>query len=232
MRKLTTQEFIDKANRIHNNKYDYSKVNYIRSSQKVKIICKQHGEFKKTPNDHINGQGCKKCTYIKLQIRRKLTTQEFIDKANRIHNNKYDYSKVNYINNHTKIKIICPKHDEFLQTPNVHLLNSGCPKCSHTVSKGQIKWLNNLEKENNIIIERNLTIHIGNKYFYPDGFHKPTNTWYEYNGYYFHGHPGHYNLNDINKVNKKTFGELYQKTLEKEKTIKSAGYNLITKWGN
>ena len=160
-----------------------------------------------------------------------LTTREFIDKAKLIHGSKYNYSKVNYINNHTKIKIICPKHDEFLQTPNVHLLNSGCPKCSHTVSKGQIKWLNNLEKENNIIIERNLTIHIGNKYFYPDGFYKPTNTWYEYNGYYFHGHPDKYNPNDINKINNKTFGELYKQTLNKERIIKNAGYNLIIKWG-
>ena len=124
MKKLTLKDFIDKANLIHNNKYDYSKVNYINNSTKVCIICPEHGEFWQTPRNHLIGQGCPLCNGTF-----KLTNQEFIEKANLIHNNKYDYSKVKYVNNNTKVCIICPKHGEFWQTPHHHLNGHGCSKC-------------------------------------------------------------------------------------------------------
>ena len=60
----------------------------------------------------------------------KLTKQEFINKASKIHNNKYDYSNIEYKNISTKIKIICPIHGEFEQSPSKHLIGQGCPKCS------------------------------------------------------------------------------------------------------
>ena len=55
------KSFINKSNRIHRNTYDYSKVNYINSKEKVEIICKNHGSFFQEPNYHILGQGCPKC---------------------------------------------------------------------------------------------------------------------------------------------------------------------------
>lgn len=61
---------------------------------------------------------------------KRLTKQEFIEKARAKHGCKYDYSKVEYINNHTKVCIICPEHGEFWQTPNKHLSGQGCPKCA------------------------------------------------------------------------------------------------------
>ena len=124
MKKLTLKDFIDKANLIHNNKYDYSKVEYVNNSTKVCIICPEHGEFWQTPRNHLIGQGCPLCNGTF-----KLTNQEFIEKANLIHNNKYDYSKVKYVNNNTKVCIICPKHGEFWQTPHHHLNGHGCSKC-------------------------------------------------------------------------------------------------------
>jgi hypothetical protein len=55
-----TKDFIDKVILVHGEKYDYSKVEYINARTKITIICKVHGEFQKTPNDHLNGkQGCK-----------------------------------------------------------------------------------------------------------------------------------------------------------------------------
>ena len=60
---------------------------------------------------------------------KKLTNNEFIKKAREIHGDKYDYSKVDYINNKTKVCIICPEHGEFWQKPNYHLSACGCPKC-------------------------------------------------------------------------------------------------------
>ena len=116
MKKLTTNEFIEKSRKVHGDKYDYSKVNYVNAKTKVCIICPIHGEFWQTPDLHLQGSGCSLCGG-KIQ----LSEDEFIRRANLVHNNKYDYSKVNYINYHTKICIICPIHGEFWQEPANHL---------------------------------------------------------------------------------------------------------------
>lgn len=125
MKKLTTEEFINKAKEIHGDKYDYSNVEYKGSKMKVCIICPKHGEFWQKPSKHLQGQGCPKC------VNKNITTEEFIIKAKEIHGNKYNYSKVNYLNNHTKVCIICLKHGEFFLTPSEHINNVyGCPICS------------------------------------------------------------------------------------------------------
>lgn len=80
-------------------------------------------------HNHLNGSNCPKCATISSHKLFTLTTDQFIYKANLVHNNAYDYSLVNYINNYTKVKIICPKHGLFYQTPNNHLAGDGCPKC-------------------------------------------------------------------------------------------------------
>ena len=124
--KLTQEEFIKKARHIHNDKYDYSKVQYVNSQTKVCIICPEHGEFWQTPSSHLDRQGCRKC-YGNY----KSNTEEFIEKAKKIHGDKYDYSKVQYVNNKTKVCIICPIHGEFWQKPNVHLRGNGCINCKY-----------------------------------------------------------------------------------------------------
>jgi len=122
----TTREFIEKVKKIHNNnKYDYSKVNYEKANEKVIIICPEHGEFEQIPDSHLRGRGCPKC------VNKNVTTKEFIKKAKKIHGEKYNYSLVNYINNHLKIKILCPEHGIFEQIPNTHLNGCGCLKCTH-----------------------------------------------------------------------------------------------------
>jgi hypothetical protein len=122
----TKDEFITKANMVHNNKYDYSLTQYVNNKTKVKIICPEHGEFEARPDNHLNNKtGCPKCANNILY-----TIKDFIEKAKIIHNNKYDYSKVNYITAHKKIIIICPVHGEFEQEPTSHLLGIGCSKCS------------------------------------------------------------------------------------------------------
>ena len=129
MKKKTTKEFIEQARAIHGDKYDYSKAEYIGANVKICIICPIHGEFWQTPSSHIRGKGCHKCAIDNIT----LTTEIFIKKAKAIHGDKYDYSKVNYVNNHTPICIICPKHGEFWQLPMVHLRpnKGGCLKCSY-----------------------------------------------------------------------------------------------------
>jgi len=68
-RKLTTEEFIERAKKIHGDKYDYSEVNYINAKIKVEIICKIHGHFFKNPFDHLSGQGCPLCGELRRIIR-------------------------------------------------------------------------------------------------------------------------------------------------------------------
>lgn len=123
--KLKSKNFILNATKIHNNEFDYSLVEYINSYTKVKIICKEHGIFEQNPNSHLNGQKCKKCVIEN----NKLTNEEFIEKSNIVHNNKYDYSLVNYINNIIDVDIICKEHGIFQQRPSNHLTGNGCKEC-------------------------------------------------------------------------------------------------------
>lgn len=122
---MSTEYFIEKASIIHSNKYDYSKVNYTEPKTKVCIICPKHGEFWQTPNSHLNGNGCPKCKSDKA----KSSKDKFIEKSIKVHSCKYDYSKVEYINNSTKVCIICPEHGEFYIRPHHHICGRGCPKC-------------------------------------------------------------------------------------------------------
>jgi very-short-patch-repair endonuclease len=122
-------DFIKKANNVHDDKYDYILAEYINNKTKIKILCPVHGVFKQTPDNHVHNRGCPICG---IEINRQhhfLTTNNFINKANKIHNNKYDYSLVSYIDTKTKIKIICPIHGIFEQIPQSHLSGSGCSKC-------------------------------------------------------------------------------------------------------
>jgi len=147
MKKLTTKTFIQKAKQVHGNKYDYSKVEYINSKTKVCIICPIHGSFYQTPYNHLNGHICNKCAYI---IRSQSTRQQlenFIQKANQVHCCYFDYSQVIYVNNKTKVCIVCPVHGKFYQTPSNHLNGCSCPNCHSSKGELQIKrWL----LENNI----------------------------------------------------------------------------------
>ena len=139
----TTEEFIRKAKEVHGDKYDYSKVKYVNVRTKVCIVCPEHGEFQQIPSNHLNGQGCPKCA----QEKHNSTTEEFIRKAKEVHGDKYDYSKVEYVNAYTKVRIICPIHGDFEQNAHSHLNGRGCPKCNESqMEKNTAKFL----EENNI----------------------------------------------------------------------------------
>jgi len=129
MKRKTTEQFIIEARKIHGDKYDYSLVEYIGAHHKINIICKQHDKFKQTPHHHLNSHGCKKCNYINQSNKQKMDLNNFITRSNIIHNNKYDYSLVEYKNNCTKVKIICPIHGVFNQIPQDHLKGCGCSEC-------------------------------------------------------------------------------------------------------
>ena len=144
---MTKNEYIKEFNKKHNNKYDYSLIEYKKTKDKVKIICPHHGIFEQRLDSH-KISGCPYCSSIKL------TKNEFINKSKNIHGNKYDYSLVEYVNMLTPVKIICEKHGIFEKIPNGHLYSKqGCPICS------------NKKITTEIFINKCKEIH-GNKYDY------------------------------------------------------------------
>lgn len=200
------EQYIEKSIKTHGNKYDYSKVVYINAKTPVCIICPEHGEFWQTPNNHLCGNGCPRCSgknkdteeFIEeirnkfgdvydfskakytgsknditllyngkevtakaskfLAAKKPITfsrvrcQNDFIEKARKIHQNKYDYSKVKYINNTTNVCIICPEHGEFWQTPATHLSGSGCKECK--ISKLEERVLRFLKEKNETVIHQ------------------------------------------------------------------------------
>jgi hypothetical protein len=134
--KSNNKDFIEKSNKIHDNKYDYSLVDYINNKTKIKIICPIHGIFEQRPDTHIKKQGCRECGILNRIKKQSNNNEIFIHKANKIHGNKYDYSLVDYETNKNKVTIKCLNHGIFKQRPNNHLNGDGCPYCSN--SKGEM----------------------------------------------------------------------------------------------
>ena len=182
MKKLTAEEFINKSNKKHNHKYTYSKLNYQNNKIKVTIICPIHGEFQQRPSDHINGQGCPECKKKTIGDLWRNDINIIIDKCKNVHNNKYDYSLIKkYNNTDTKVKIICPKHGLFEQTPNGHLSGRGCQKCN--MSKGETNIKKILEENNVKYIHQKIFKNCKNISYLPFDFYLPIhNLCVEYDG--------------------------------------------------
>ncbi len=142
---MTHEEFIKRSLEVHGDKYDYSITKYINSRINVNIICKKegHGIFSVNPTGHLKGNECWKCKVDKS----KTSLEEFVERSNKIHNNKYDYSKVIYVNWETNVEIICKKHNSFFQYPSAHLAGRGCPLC---INKSESKVYDELIKKYNI----------------------------------------------------------------------------------
>ena len=148
----TTQEWVKRAQQIHKDKYDYSKVEYINAHTKVCIICPIHGEFWQRPSSHIDGCGCPNCRYDVLSQKYALTKEEFVKRAISVHGDKYDYSKVEYKNDNDKVCIICPIHGEFWQNAKGHIWNhQGCPLCKRSKME---EFVELVLTENNIVFEK------------------------------------------------------------------------------
>jgi predicted nucleic acid-binding Zn-ribbon protein len=123
------EEFIRRAKEKHGNRYDYSKVVFSTLKDKVTIICKEHGEFMQTANDHVLYRGCPKCGVLKRVKSKTKDTEWFINKASKLHSNKYLYDKTVYKKAAEKVTITCPEHGDFQQKPIQHTTGQGCPDC-------------------------------------------------------------------------------------------------------
>lgn len=128
MKKNNINDLVLKFNKIHKDKYNYSKSKYLNNRTKIEIICKEHGSFWQIPCSHSNGHGCPYCSKNK-----KMNNTEFIEKSKLVHGDLYSYENIDYKNNSTPIDIICKKHGVFKQTPAKHLISRGCSECGGSV---------------------------------------------------------------------------------------------------
>lgn len=140
--RLTEKQVIEKANKVHNNRYGYGNLQYKSFHESITVNCSLHGEFNQSLANHLAGKGCPTCKFEKLSNLYKSSKEEFIKKATAIHGNKYDYSKFIYKNNSSKSIIRCLKHGEFEQTANSHLYKkAGCPKCSKVYQYDTLEFI-------------------------------------------------------------------------------------------
>ena len=128
---MTKQEkFIQKAKKLHSGKYTYDKSTYISNTTNLIITCPKHGDFNQSPKAHLQGSGCRECSKERLSKKYSMGVEEFIKKANKVHDSKYDYSKTIYKATSKKVTIICPEHGEFEQMAGNHLRGFGCNRCN------------------------------------------------------------------------------------------------------
>jgi hypothetical protein len=173
----TTEQFISDSIKKHGGFYDYSKVKYEKNNIPVEIICNIHGPFFQQPSVHLNGGKCPICA----DENKKLTKIQFIINSIKKHSDFYDYSKSIYINNYTKLEIICPIHGSFYQTPNFHMLGQGCPSCKKSIMEEKIARI--LENNNIIFIRQKKFENCKNKIMLSFDFYLPNyNICIEYNG--------------------------------------------------
>lgn len=217
----TTEEFIEKARKVHGDKYSYDKVNYIKSDEKVIITCPIHGDFEQTPGNHLTGYECDKCGNDKISEHSRKTTEQFIKEAREIHGDKYNYDKVNYIDINTKVIITCPKHGDFEQTPHDHLRGSGCSDCK--TSFGELSTKLFLESSD-ILFEQHKYIQLDIT-IYPDFVLTDSRVWIEYNG------KQHYEYVDIfhkfNNSRSRSFISQLKRDAEERKYCRENNITLI-----
>ncbi len=161
--RLTTNEFIEKANTVHNNKYDYSKSVYVLSALKLTVTCPMHGDWEVKANNHLNGRGCPDCGTESMANKQKLSTSEFIKRSKKVWGNKFNYDNTEYRDSSKHVIIICPEHGEFSQLPQSHLDNKeGCSECAIIKHDSSLPTISYLDFVKNVRL-----IH-GNKYTYPE----------------------------------------------------------------
>lgn len=224
-----TDQFISKAKAIHGEEYDYSQTSYLNAKTKVEVICAKHGIFHITPNNHLRGVRCKKCSMGEAGLAKRKTASSFVTDAVSIHGDKYDYSKVSYATAHTPVEIRCHKHGVFVKTPNMHLKGQGCPRCSDRF-KTQNAWLDFVGVPNDQAHRQVPLIMYDGTRIVADGFDPLQKIVYEFWGDKWHGNLSRLLPSDRNPKTKLTYQEHWDLTQHKINRIRSSGFKLIHIW--
>lgn len=178
------EDFIRKAKETHGNLYEYHKNKYSGMKYKTLITCPKHGDFWQLAISHINGCGCPICGNESAKEKLTFNKEVFLQKVRAIHGDRYDYSLVDYVDYCTKVKIICPKHGIFEQTPSNHWKGRGCPHCKKSAGENKIRAF--LKNQKVDFLEQfrftNENIFCENKYIFVDFYLPQNNVVIEFNG--------------------------------------------------
>lgn len=209
------------------------------SGKLANFYCKKHDyKWKTTVASVASGCGCSKCGSERTAEYQRFTKEEFIEKLfKKWGPNHFGINNTDYIAYNSNIILTCKKHGDFTTLPSRILSERvvfGCQKCAKsTYSKIAINWLKYESEIRNCTIqhaENGKEFSIPETKLKADGYCPETKTIFEFHGDYWHGNPNLYTPETINEINGKTMGELYTKTIEREKKIRKLGYELVVIW--
>jgi hypothetical protein len=209
--------FLKEAKAVHP-EYDYSLVDSKNARTKIKLICQKHGEFEIFPFNLLSGKGCNKCAHEFVANCQRKSLEEFISEARKVHGNRYDYSKSEYIGMNNKIEIICSVHGSFFQIANDHLRGKNCPYCK--LWKGEEAVADWLDKHDFVLNESYFRQYkfkgLGNKSY---DFYVPSrNVLIEYNGEQHYKPMGH--LNGYEKLKRQRHSDWIKRKFARDKGLK------------
>jgi hypothetical protein len=229
---LSFDTVLDRCKEVHGDKYDYSKIEeYTTTEQNYTITCKKHGEFSQKMTDHLSGRGCKECGRESMINKRKLSKEDFVDRAFSVQGNKFNYDKFKYTNYSTKSTVICEEHGEFEVSPLNHLKGTNCPKCAKKVSRSELEIREFLQDK--IECEFGNRKLLGNS-SEVDIFIPSKKVGIEFNGLYFHSdkfQDSDYHLQKTNKANINSIRLIHifeDEWLYKKDIVKSRLLNILS----
>lgn len=151
-KRKTNSKFIEEANIIHNNIYNYNECNYFNKDTKVAIICNKHNLFFQTPRNHLKGQGCPTCAQEVRINNLSLNSKDFLNKVDNKFEKRFKYNLNNYQNLSSKIEVTCPLHGSFPIVAKLHLQSKyGCNSCAKIYKTSTVKTKKIFIEESNII---------------------------------------------------------------------------------
>jgi hypothetical protein len=146
-RKTAVDNFWKAVKELWGDTYDYSQFKYIGATTVSTVVCKKHGPFRTKPTYLVNGGGCPVCGKESSAKTRRLGLAAFIEKAKKIHGDRYVYPEQEYVSSKEKIEIVCQKHGSFWQKPNGHLNGRGCPECSNDIKRACNRAVSSLVRD-------------------------------------------------------------------------------------
>lgn len=161
-KKLTTEEFIIRASKIHKGKYSYQNSVYNKGITRIVIACPIHGDFEQQAQNHLRGVGCPKCGIEKAHANTKNSKNTILNKFKKAHGNKYKYPNIKFNTIRDKIEIICPTHGSFWQTIDSHIHSHGCPSCSNVKPHTKESFISKTSKIHNNKYDYSLVNYINN----------------------------------------------------------------------
>ena len=190
----SAESFVISSQKIHGDRYDYSDVDYVNTMTKVKVICHVHGSFEVRPNSHLNGNGCLACGRISARENIVLDYSKFIERAEKVHKDRYRYMSESYVNYTSKMTMFCLEHGFFKQTPHSHIsMKAGCPKCGNRQA-----GISN-QKDWETVLDLFISVH-GNRFAYDNSKYKDVSHkirikcdkhgWFEQKPYQHYGGAG------------------------------------------